>query len=166
MWFESSKNLICRTFKISVNQLLPQWSNRTHRKSNWETCSSQYENCDPSIAVSLTGKFSVQNLWAPLSIAVKHICFLNYCDFVQRAYNLVSCQALQGLAGLNTTSETQFYAHKIYIFFFLVGGGRLLFHTADFRKDLSCLEMLLISVAYMQNCDQTGILLQVIRTQT
>lgn len=121
MRFESSKNLICRTFKISVNQLLPQWSNRTHRKSNWETCSSQYENCDPSIAVSLTGKFSVQNLWAPLSIAVKHICFLNYCDFVQRAYNLVSCQALQGLAGLNTTSETQFYAHKIYIFFFWWG---------------------------------------------
>lgn len=34
MQFESSKNLICRTFKISVNQLLPQWSNKTHCKSN------------------------------------------------------------------------------------------------------------------------------------
>jgi len=43
---------------------------------------------------------------------------------------------------------------------------RQLFHTADSRKDLTCLEILLISVACMQNWDQAGILVQAIRTQT
>lgn len=136
MQFESSRNFVYRRFEISVNQLLPQWSSRTHCKSNWETCSSQYENCNPSIAVSLTGKFSVQNLWAPLNIAVKHISFLNYSYFVQGACksSFLPSPPSKALKVLSTTSETQLYAYKIYSFFFREKKKTTIFSYCRFQE--------------------------------